>query len=72
MALGYQAFVGDAEITRADGLFWSIALALALLPFGMVVWRGPRRQTLRLGYLTRGEAAAARHYLAERSGPAPR
>ena len=72
MALGYQAFVGDAEITRSDGLFWSIALALALLPFGMVFWRRPRRQTLRLGYLTRGEAAAARQYLAERSGPALR
>jgi hypothetical protein len=67
MALGYQAFVGDAEITRSEGLFWSIALAALLLPFGMVFWRPPRRRTLRLGYLTRGEAAAARQYLAERA-----
>ena len=72
MALGYQTFVGDAEITRSEGLFWSIALAALLLPFGMVFWRPPRRRTLRLGYLTRSEAAAARQYLAERTGPALR
>jgi hypothetical protein len=70
MALGYQAFVGDAEITRSEGLVWSIALAALLLPFGVVFWRPPRRRTLRLGYLTRGEAAAARQYLATCAGPA--
>ena len=72
MTLGYQAFVGDAEITRAEGLVWSIALAALLLPFGVVFWRPPKRRTLRLGYLTRGEAAAARRHLAKRTGSAPR
>ena len=72
MTLGYQAFVGDAEITRAEGLVWSIALAALLLPFGVVFWRPPKRRTLRLGYLTRSEAAAARQYLAKRTGSAPR
>jgi hypothetical protein len=70
MALGYQAFVGAAEVTRSEGLVWSIALAALLLPFGVVFWRPPRRRTLRLGYLTRGEAAAARQYLARRAAPA--
>lgn len=69
MTLGYEAFVGDAEITRSEGLVWSIALAALLLPFGVVFWRPPRRRTLRLGYLTHSEAAAARRYLAGRTGP---
>ena len=42
------------------------------LPFGVVFWRPPKRRTLRLGYLTRGEAAAARRHLAKRTGSAPR
>ena len=50
MALGYQAFVGDAEITRSEGLLWSIALSVLLLPLGVLVWRTPKRRTLRLGY----------------------
>ena len=41
MALGYYIFVGDAEVTRSEGLFWSIALAALLLPFEMTT--GPRR-----------------------------
>jgi hypothetical protein len=72
MALGYQAFVGDAEVTRRVGLGWSMLITALLLPFGFVVWAGPARQTLRLGYLTRGEAEVARRYLATGMRPARR
>jgi Zn-dependent protease len=71
MALGYQAFVGDAEVTRLEGLGLSVALAALLAPFGVIYWRPPRRRTLRLGYLTRREADAARWHLAQRAS-APR
>ncbi len=72
-ALGYQDFVGAAEVTRRVGLGWSILLTALLLPFGLVIWAGPARQTLRLGYLTRSEADAARRYLATgmRPGASP-
>ncbi len=69
MILGYQGFIGDAEITRWEGLVWSILLAIALLPLGVLFWRGPSRKTWRLGYLSRAEAAAARQYLAQGRRP---
>ena len=67
MALGYQAFIGDAEIIRSPGLIWSVALAALLAPFGVLLWLPPKRQTLRLGYLTRREADAARQHIARRA-----
>ncbi|MGD0184295.1 MAG: hypothetical protein ABSC25_03490 [Roseiarcus sp.] len=69
MILGYPSFVGAAEIARSQGLVWSILLAIALLPAGVLFWRGPPRKTWRLGYLTRAEAAAARDYLAQGRRP---
>jgi hypothetical protein len=71
MLLGYQAFVGSAEVTRSEGVFGSLLAAALAAPLGVVYWRSPTRRTLRLGYLTREEAAAAREHLAlGRSGPA--
>ena len=67
MALGYQAFIGDAEIIRSPGLIWSVALAALLPPFGVLLWLPPKRQTLRFGYLTRREADAARQHIARRA-----
>jgi hypothetical protein len=66
MLLGYQTFVGSAEVTRSQGAVWSFLLMLALAPFGILFWRSPPRRTWRLGYLTRDEAATALEHLAAR------
>ncbi|WP_158815783.1 hypothetical protein [Methylocapsa sp. S129] len=63
MLLGYQSFIGDAEVTKMDGLIWSLLLMAVLLPTGFLFWRSTTK-TWRLGYLTRAEAAAARDHLA--------
>jgi hypothetical protein len=64
MLLGYQAFVGNAEFTQSKGALQSLLLTMLLLPFGLLVWRGPAQRIWRLGALTHAEAAAARQRLA--------
>lgn len=66
MILGYQAFVGSAEVVKTEGLLLSILLAILLLPTGLMFWRGTKTRTWRLGYLSREEAAVADEYLAQR------
>jgi hypothetical protein len=65
MILGYQAFVGSAEVTKTEGLLLSILLAILLLPTGLLFLRGTRTSTWRLGYLSCDEAAVADEYLAQ-------
>lgn len=70
MILGYQSFIGDAEVTKLDGLIWSLLLMVLLLPTGLLFWRGSTK-TWRLGYLTRAEATAALHHLMQVQFPRP-
>jgi hypothetical protein len=64
MILGYQIFVGNAEVTKTKGRLVAVLLALLLMPLGVFFWRGTSTQTSRLGYLTSAEAAFARQQLA--------
>jgi hypothetical protein len=56
MILGYQRYIGDAEVTDTK-FSWSL-----MLLFGVMSWQ---EETWRLGYLTSNEARAARKYLAK-------
>jgi hypothetical protein len=66
MILGYPTFIESAEITVTKGRLGSILMALLLVPFGILFWRGTSTQTTRLGYLTKSEASFARNLLARR------
>jgi hypothetical protein len=65
MILGYQRYISDAEVTKTKGALLSASLMLLLLPLGIMFWRGTRKETTRLGYLTSTEALAACQYLAK-------
>ena len=56
MILGYQRYIGDAEVTETK-FSWSL-----MLLFGVMYWQ---KEKWRLGYLTSTEARAARQYLAK-------
>jgi hypothetical protein len=69
MILGYLAFVESAEVTVRSGWLSSIIMALLLAPLGVLFWAGTSKQTTRLGYLTKSEAAFARSLLASTLRP---
>jgi len=56
MILGYQRYIGDAEVTETK-FSWPLVLL-----FGVMYWH---KEKLRLGYLTSSEARAARRYLTQ-------
>jgi hypothetical protein len=64
MILGYPTFVESAEVTVTKGRLSSIVMALLLAPLGILFWAGTSKETTRLGYLTKSEAAFARNLLA--------
>jgi hypothetical protein len=69
MILGYLTFIESAEVTVRSGWLSSIIMALLLAPLGVLFWAGTSKQTTRLGYLTKSEAAFARNLLASTLRP---
>lgn len=69
MILGYPTFVESAEVTVTKGWLTSTVMAILLAPLGILFWAGTSKQTTRLGYLTKSEAAFARNLLASTLKP---